>query len=254
MTTRPFSEPPEPASDAVPGAFDPVAEGKRLLRSIRSGALATLDPEGAPFASLVNVATAPDGSPILLLSQLAGHTRHLLAQARCSLLLAESGKGDPLTHPRLTLVGAALRDAGPGLRARFLRRHPKAALYAGFADFAIWRFGIVRAHLNGGFARAATLEPDDILTSLEGAEDLIEAEAGALDHLNADHADALALMARHFAGQTEGAWRATGIDPDGLDLGLGVRTARVAFPARVTESGNLRRTLVAMTTQARAAV
>ncbi|MDB5649626.1 MAG: pyridoxamine 5-phosphate oxidase, partial [Hyphomicrobiales bacterium] len=89
----------------LPAGYDGLAEARRLLRSIRAGALGTLDPEGGPFTSLVNVATDTDGSPLLLMSQLSAHTRHLAADGRVSLLLAEVGKGDPLAHPRLTLTG-----------------------------------------------------------------------------------------------------------------------------------------------------
>ena len=116
---------------------------------IRAGALATLDREsGFPFASLVTVATDQDGSPLLLLSRLASHTVNLDADPRASLLLAETGKGDPLAHPRLTVIGRAERVEGPNFRSRFLARHPKAALYADFADFSF-----VRLLMQGGPAQ-----------------------------------------------------------------------------------------------------
>src|SRR6202012_4668496 len=123
-----------------PADFDPVGEAKALLRRLRAGALATLAREaGAPFASLVNVATDVDGSPLLLLSRLAAHRANLEADPRVSLLLAETGKGDPLSHGLLPAAGRAEppRDEAPGVRfrARFLAKHPKSALYAGFADF-----------------------------------------------------------------------------------------------------------------------
>lgn len=247
-------------------AFDAAAEAKRLLRTIRAGALATRGADGAPFASLVNHATAPDGAPILLLSGLAAHTAHLEGDGRCSLLLAQTGKGDPLAHPRLTVTGVARRDPDPALRERFLRRHPKSALYADFGDFGFWRVAVTAAHLNGGFARAAALGADEILTPIADASDLLAGEAGALDHLNADHADALDLYAR-LAGEEGAAWRATGLDPDGLDLvapsgqthagrvdlGAG-RAVRIAFPEPVNSLGALRGRLVLMAKEARAAL
>src|SRR5688572_32198821 len=89
-------------------AFDGVSLGKDLLRTIRAGALATLDHEsGFPFVSLVTIATDHDGSPILLLSRLAAHTVNLEHEARASILLAQGGKGDPLAHPRLSVLGRA---------------------------------------------------------------------------------------------------------------------------------------------------
>ena len=234
-------------------AFDPLVESRRLLRSVRAGSLATMDASGHPFASLVNVATAADGAPILLLSQLAGHTKHLEADPRCAILLAEAGKGDPLAHPRLTVVGTLARDGDPVLRERFLRRHPKSALYADFGDFSFWRMDVARAHINGGFARAGQVDGAALLLDLAGAQALLEAEGSACDHMNADHRDALSLYARHFAREDDGPWRTTGFDPEGMDLIAGERTARIVFPQRIVDAGGLRRCLVALATEARAA-
>jgi putative heme iron utilization protein len=233
--------------------FDPSALGKHLLRSVRVGALATLDrEEGFPFASLVTVATDYDGSPLFLMSRLSAHTLNLERDPRASLLLAETGKGDPLAHARLTVVGHAARSGEPHVRSRFLARHPKARLYADFADFSFWRLSVTKAHLNGGFARAAALPAADLATDLDGALDLIAAAEGAVTHMNEDHSEALALYATRLAGAPPGAWQATGIDPEGIDLMAGDRTARVVFPERVRDAGSLRRTLVAMADGARA--
>lgn len=235
--------------------FDPLAESKRLLRSIRAGALGTLNGSGDPFSSLVTVATDHDGSPLILVSQLSAHTRHLDGDPRCSLLLAETGSGDPLTHPRLTLTGKALKVTEPGarkmVRARFLARHPRAELYADFADFSFWRIALEQVHLNGGFARAARFPAARLMTQLEGAGTLVAAEAGALAHMNADHADALALYAQALAGQPAGAWIATGLDPDGMDLACGDLNARLPFPEPITTPGDLRKVLVALAERAR---
>ncbi len=239
-------------SDAKP--YDARAEAKRLLRATRAGTLATLAPEG-PFASLASFATLPDGSPLMVLSQLAAHTRHLQTDPRCSILLAVAGKGDPLAHPRLTLVGRAVQaeaEERSEWRRRFLARHPKAELYVDFADFSFWRVEIHGAHLNGGFARAAGFEGADVLTDVAGAEALIAAEEGAVDHMNADHRDALRLYARTLAGAPDGDWRISGLDPEGIDLALGDRTARLAFPERVTSPGDLRQILVEWAEKARA--
>jgi putative heme iron utilization protein len=233
--------------------FDAAGLGKHLLRTVRAGALATLDREsGFPFASLVTVATDMDGSPLLLMSRLSGHTLNLEQDSRASILLAEIGKGDPLAHPRLTVIGRAERSSEPRIRARFLARHPKAKLYADFADFSFWRLTVEKAHLNGGFARAATLSASELTTDLAGAEALIAAEAGAVEHMNQDHPDALALYATELSGATPGPWQTTGVDPEGIDLMAGDRTARTPFPERVTDPGMLRRVLVGMANQARA--
>ena len=244
-----------PARPGTDAAFDPLAESKRLLRSIRAGALGTLNGSGDPFSTLVTVATDHDGAPLILVSQLSAHTRHLDADPRCSLLLAETGPGDPLTHPRLTLTGRAEKVVEPGartaVRARFLARHPRAELYADFADFSFWRMAMEQVHLNGGFARAARFPAARLATPLDGAATLVAAEAGALAHMNADHADALALYAQVLAGQPAGTWIATGLDPDGMDLACGDRTARLAFPEPVTTPGDLRKVLATLAEQAR---
>jgi putative heme iron utilization protein len=139
------------------------------------------------------------------------------------------------------------------VRRRFLARHPKSELYAGFGDFSFWRMTIASAHLNGGFARAADLTADDVVTDLAGAADLVAAEADAIAHMNADHAEACRLYATKLLGEPDGAWQITGIDPDGIDLALNDRTGRLAFPHRVSEPGQLRQVLVALAGQARAA-
>jgi putative heme iron utilization protein len=238
--------------------FDPKSVAKDLLRSTRAGSLATLDRNtGHPFASLVNVATDADGSPLILVSRLSTHTANLEKDGRASLLLASAGKGDPLAHPRLTLLGSfapiAREDRDePRIRRRFLARHPKSELYAGFADFAFWRLAAVSAHLNGGFARAADLLAAEVLTDVSGAESLIEAEAGAVAHMNADHAEAVRLYATRLLGSEDGKWRLTGLDPEGLDLALGDATLRLPFPRRVTDAQALRKMLVDLAAKARA--
>ena len=240
------------AAPAAP-AFDAVGTARALLRHVRSGALATLDREtGAPFASLVTVATDMDGAPLLLLSRLSAHTTNIEADPRVSLLLAAAGKGDPLAHPRLTVIGRLAPTDEPRIRRRFLARHPKAELYADFPDFGFRRLEPGAAHLNGGFARAARLGAGDLLTDLGGAEALLATEEGALAHMNADHLDAIRLYATRLAGQPDGPWRATGVDPDGLDMTLGDLTARVPFSERVHDAATLRQALVRLVAAARA--
>jgi putative heme iron utilization protein len=244
--------------DPDPSAYDALAQAKELLRSVRAGALATLVPGNAfPFASLVNVATAPDGSPILLLSRLAAHTRHLASDPRLSLLLAQSGAGDPLAHPRVTIMGRAEcvidPDGRAALKARFLARNPESALYADFGDFAFWRVAMEQAHFNGGFARAGNFKAASLVTSLDGAEALVAAEAQALAELNRHHRDALARFAAAIAGKPDGPWQATGIDPEGIDLGCGDRTARIAFPRPVRTLQDFREILPELIEAARRA-
>jgi putative heme iron utilization protein len=238
--------------------FDPKLVAKGLLRATRAGALATIDRNtGHPFASLVNVATDIDGAPLILISRLSTHTANLENDGRASLLLASTGKGDPLAHPRLTLLGSfeQLKRGNadePRARRRFLARHPKSELYADFADFSFWRLHAVSAHLNGGFARAADLKAADVLTDISGAENLIEAEAGAVSHMNEDHAEAVRLYATRLLGAEDGKWRLTGVDPEGLDLALGDTTQRLPFGQRITSAEQLRKVVVDLAATARA--
>lgn len=247
-----------PENAQAPADFKPRDVAKSLLRATRAGTLATLDRNsGYPFASLVNVATDVDGAPLILVSRLATHTANLECDGRASLLLAETGKGDALAHPRLTVLGTfepVARDSAddPRIRRRFLSRHPKSELYAGFGDFAFWRMAVVSAHLNGGFARAADLAAADVLTDVSDARTLIEAEADAIAHMNADHAEALKLYASKLLGARDGDWRCVGLDPDGIELQIGQTALRLAFPQRVTGPGPLRAVLKQLVEQARA--
>jgi putative heme iron utilization protein len=247
-----------PETARPPEDFNPIAVAKGLLRTTRSGALATLDRNtGHPFSSLVNVATDVDGSPLILVSRLSTHTANIEVDPRASVLLASTGKGDPLAHPRLTALGtfSRIERGAPDearVQRRFLARHPKSELYSSFADFSFWRLTVVSAHLNGGFARAADLEAGDLLTDTADAAEMVEIEAGAIEHMNADHPDAVRLYATRLLGEADGAWRVTGVDPDGLDLALGDRTARMPFPQRVIDGGTLRKVLAEAGAQARA--
>ncbi len=252
MTQTPSQE---PRTFELPPGYDGLAEARRLLRSIRAGSLATVDSAGAPFASLVNVATAFDGAPLLLMSSLSAHTQYLLKDGRASILLAQTGKGDPLAHPRLTVSGLARQLEGverQGARMRFLSRHPKSALYADFGDFSFWRLEVDKAHLNGGFAKAAAYSGPQLLLDVAGSAALAEAEEGALAHMNEDHGEALALYAEKLCGAPVGRWRASGLDPEGMDLALGDQTARLVFPSPISGPRDLRETLVALAAQARA--
>ena len=225
-----------------------------LLRGTRAGALATLEAEsGHPFATLVTVATQIDGTPLLLLSTLSAHTRNIAADERVSLLLAETGKGDPLAHPRLTLTGRAERLADDSGRRRFLARHPKAALYADFPDFAFFRIMLSGGHLNGGFGKAARLSAYELLTDLAHAQEIVTGEAEAVAHMNEDHAEATQLYATQLLGRRKGPWRLTGIDPEGCDLALGEETARLSFPTPVRDGRGLRLMLKDLAEKARAA-
>lgn len=226
--------------------FDPQRAAKRLLREAGTGGLATLLPDGAPYVSLVTVATCADGAPILLLSKLARHTANIAADPRVSLLLAESRPGDPLEGARVSLSGIVARTENPDARRRFLARHGSAENYAGFADFGFFRIELTGAHLVAGFGRIADLDAEKLRTAVGGAERLMAAEAGAVSHMNEDHRDAIGLYATKLLGAEPGDWRIASLDPEGCDLVLGETARRLEFPERVTNSGALRETMVAL--------
>jgi putative heme iron utilization protein len=241
-----------PRDPRQPADFDPVATGRMLLRAGRVAALGTLDAaNGFPATTLVTYATDLDGAPVLLVSGLSHHTKNLSDDTRCSLLISQGGKGDPLAHPRLTLQCVAERVEDAVIRRRFLARHPKAQLYVDFPDFAFFRLAPQRMMLNGGFARAFDGDAAHILSPIADRTAYAELEEGAVAHMNADHADALDLYAHHLAGQEGKGWIATGLDPDGLDLMRGDLCVRIPFGEPVTESGALRKTLVSLAKEAR---
>jgi putative heme iron utilization protein len=234
--------------------FDPKLAAKKLMREARSGALATVMPgSGDPYCSLVNIASAFDGAPLLLISKLAIHTKNILADSRVSLMLDERKEGDPLEGARVMLMGRAAVTTDEHDRRRYLARQPEAEMFAGFGDFAFYRIEISTAHLVAGFGRIVDLKPQDILVDPAGAGDLLDAEERASAHMNEDHADALRLYATNLYGAPDGAWRCAGFDPEGLELQNGRSAARVPFPQRVNGAGPLRAVLVKMAEQARSA-
>jgi len=236
--------------------FNPSRLAKSLLRKSRQGALATLMAgTGAPYCSLVNLASHPDGSPILLISRLAVHTRNILADNRVSLMLDERGPGDPLEGARIMLSGRAEvadDDNRELVRRRYLNAHPSAAAYADFGDFSFFRIRPAGTHLVAGFGRILDLKPEQFLTDVSDAAALIEAEQGAIEHMNADHREAMNLYATKLLGAESADWRCTGCDPEGLDMQAERASLRLDFPARVTGPGDLRKMLVQLANEARA--
>lgn len=234
--------------------FDPGKLARSLLRRSRQGALATLMAgSGDPYCSLVNLASHPDGSPILLISGLAVHTRNILADSRVSLMLDERVAGDPLEGARIMLSGHAEQAAADKelLKRRYLTAHPSAEAFVSFKDFSFFRIRPTGTHLVAGFGRIVDLRPEQFLTDLAGAEDLLAVEEGAVEHMNADHRDAMGLYATKLLGAAEGDWRCTGCDPEGLDMQDGQTALRLDFPERVTNGAALRKMLVRLAGEAR---
>ena len=146
-------------------------EARELARKLIDGAkfasIGVLEPlSGMPMVSRIGVATDEDGDLVFLASELSNHTKALSSDPRASIMVGEPGKGDPLAHPRITLIGEIeIVDRNSAqqasLRERYLQHHPKARLYVDFLDFHFFRMNLQRANLYGGFGKAFELEPKD---------------------------------------------------------------------------------------------
>jgi heme iron utilization protein len=222
-----------------------VWAARRLLRGARQGVLATAS-EGQPHAALVTPATAPDLSPLLFLSGLSAHTRQLRAEPRCALLVAgEAVETNPQTAPRLTVQAEARPEPDAALRARWLALHPYAGLYAGLADFTLWRLVVTGGHWVGGFGLAARISPRDLLADAQAVAAVAAAAEDIMAHCNTDHGPAMAAI----AGMAEA--RMVAVDVDGCDLAAGERVVRVAWREPVADAQGVRAELVRLAREAR---
>ena len=244
---------PENKSELSPGQ-----SARRLLRSADRAYLAThrrtgVEGQDWPYAALVLLAVDHDASPLLLISGLAEHTKDIAQDNRVALLVDGTfGLDDPLTGARATLLGRIEKTTEPRRRQRFLARHPGAAMYADFKDFGFHRVVVERAHLVAGFGRIHWIAGNELLDATVDSAGLADAEGGIVEHMNQDHADALALYATKLLGQPPGAWAMTGIDAEGCDLRLAGRVARLDFTRRVATADEARAELVRLVKQARA--
>ena len=254
MTQHASSSTPPP-----PGVEPTHAERARtLLVSERVGTLATQSQRhpGWPFASVMPYALGADGAPLFLISGMAIHTQNLVADPRASLLVMQSGgDADPLGSPRVTLLGNVTRiaEVSDALRALYLERHPSAKYWIDFSDFSFFRLDVTAAYFVGGFGVMGWVTTEDYLAA--EADPLVDAAPQILAHMNADHADALLAITRHFGGLE--AEEATMVACDRLGFVVRARTSggmkgvRIQFPAPVESRDDARRVLVAMTREAR---
>jgi len=232
---------------------------RRLMRRADRASLGVSFVDGGerrPYVSLVLLAIDHDLAPILLLSALAEHSKALAGDDRVSLLIdGTAGHEQPLTGPRLTLLGRATKSAEnsnlPRLRARYLARHPDAARYADFKDFAFYRVAVERGHLVGGFGMIDWLDRAALSDDVALGESLVEAEPGIVEHMNQDHADAVDLYAGRLLGLAGTGWHMTGIDRHGIDLRLGGSLGRLDFDQPVGDAAAARAALVSLVKKAR---
>lgn len=250
------------ASSSSPSPVPEPAHAERvrtLLACERVGTLATQSQRhaGWPFASVMPYALTAEASPLFLVSFMAIHTQNILADPRASLLVLQSGAdSDPLGSPRATVLGRVLPVEQPddALRATYLARHPSARYWIDFSDFAFFRLEVTDVYFVGGFGVMGWVTSGDYRAA--EPDPLMEDAAAILAHMNADHGDALRLMARHFAGLA--AEEAVMVSCDRLGFVVRARTAegmkgaRIPFPEPVRTRDEVRRVLVAMTREARA--
>jgi putative heme iron utilization protein len=236
-----------------------LAERARTLVSIgRTGTLATHSRKfpGFPFGSMMPYAVDDSGRPVFFISSMAMHTQNLHGDARASLLVTEPNvSGDPLAAGRVTLVGTAEEAPAEEARELYLARHENARYWQDYTDFAYYRLAVTGVYFIGGFGVMGWVSAEDY--GAARPDPLAGVGRQIIDHMNADHAAALLLIARHFAGEDAERASMTAVDRLGfhlrLESGERVHGRRVAFPREVTGSDEARKVLVEMVRQARLA-
>ncbi len=231
---------------------DPAFRARALVRLRNNAALGTVMADGSPLVTLIALATAPDGTPLLLLSRIAGHTQNIARDPRVSLLICDDGglgdpPEDPMTGARLSLTGeAVLVEPQDTLAAktRFIARHPASAPYDTDLDFCYFRVQLTQGRFNQGFGSFQKLGPSELL--IAGPEELAHAEKAIVSHMNEDHGAAIDHYACGVLGRSGGGWRMTGIDAEGADLARGGEYTRLSFPSPVSTPQEARNALIAL--------
>ena len=232
---------------------------RTLIHLGRIGSLSTLSRKqpGFPFGSLMPYALDGKGRPIFLISTMAMHTQNLLADPRASLFVTEPGaSGDPLGASRATLMGSVGRipEAELGAaRSVYLAGYPGSKYWVDFEDFFLYRMDVLDVYYVDGFGVMGWVSASDY--SRAQADPLVEHKRDIMQHMNADHKEALVLLARQFAGIEAQEAEVTSVDRLGFHLRLktadGVRGARIAFLREVTNPTQTREVFVEMVKQAR---
>jgi putative heme iron utilization protein len=225
----------------------------------RIGSLSTISRKqpGFPFGSVMPYGLDNQGRPIFLISTMAMHTQNLQSNPRASLLVTESdASGDPLGASRVTLVGNVLAIPGPEVaeaRKLYLARYDNSKYWVDFEDFSFYRMEVVDIYYVGGFGVMGWVPVSEY--DQAQADPLADAAAGIAQHMNANHKDALILLARVFGGIDSQEAAMISVDRLGFHMRLktqdGVRGARIAFLREVSNAEETRSVLVEMVQQAR---
>ena len=251
MTDQPQASAAPDASTPLPGTLG--AEARRYLRARHGGVLSTLSQKlgGYPFGSVVPFVLDAAAQPVMLISQLAEHTRNLAADARASLIATDASGDDMQAAARLTVVA----DAAPvddqnlaAVQARYLRFFPDAARLLELGDFRFWVLRVKTLRFIGGFGRIHWV---DAAGFAPPPSSLANAEASILAHMNADHAHNLAGYCRHFLQLAPAEVEMVGIDCDGMDLRADGGLQRIDFARIIHDAAEARAVLVEMAAQAR---
>jgi heme iron utilization protein len=248
---------PGPAASSVPEPS--LAERARTLASIGLiGSLSTHSQKvpGFPFGSMMPYAVDDFGRPIFFISTMAMHTQNLRQDPRASLLIAQPDvSGDPLGSARLTLLGEAAVAPAEEARELYLARHENAKFWQDYSDFAYYRLQVSAAYFIGGFGVMGWVAAEDYRSA--PPDPLAKSAPGIIRHMNADHADALRLIARRFAGEAPDEAALTSVDRLGFHLRLKsgdrIHGQRVAFLRVVKDSEEARAAFIEMVRQARLA-
>jgi putative heme iron utilization protein len=232
---------------------------RTLIYLGRIGSLSTLSRKqpGFPFGSVMPYGLDANGRPIFLISTMAMHTQNLQADSRASLLVTQSeASGDPLGASRVTLVGNVLTIPEAEIaeaRRLYLDRYANSKYWVDFEDFSFYRMDVVDVYYVGGFGVMGWVQASDYGDA--GPDPLADAAAGIIEHMNADHKDALVLLARAFAGLEAQEAAMAAVDRLGFHVRLktadGMKGARIAFLREVSTPGETRKVLVEMVQQAR---
>ena len=242
----------------------PVPTHAEYARSLAAtyvrGTLATLTEDGYPFGSVVQYVLDDRGQPVMLMSELAEHTKNIRRDGRASVLVSSSVMpgDDPMALPRVTLVGSLVPVAAQELaelQARFLAEHPSAASYAAFGDFGWWRLALDSVRFVGGYGRMSWVDVDAYMHVQP--DPLARHGDAIMGHMNTDHANANLAYARAFAGITHAtSARMVAVDRLGFDLLAstpdGLQPARVNFDEPVDTPDAVRKAVVALLARARA--
>ena len=208
--------------------------------------------KGYPLGSLVTLATSWDGSPILLLSSLAQHTKNIANDAHISLLVdGTQGYLNPQQGPRVGVIGRLSLTNEDGFGRRFLRRHPRASIYANFKDFQFYKIEVEKYHYVGGFAQAVWVGKRKAVLPRKDWVNVAESEEEILSHMNLDHLDTLRLYGTKLLGKRGKHWDMVSLDPEGLDLRCGNSIHRINFPSLQTNTHDIRKTLIQMSVEAK---